>query len=61
MISTETQGTLICSGDFNIFLNLKMDTSTLTEKPMTSTAKKFKGLLGDIGLIDLWRDFFPKG
>lgn len=61
MISIETQGTLICGGDFNIILNSKMDTSTLTEKPITSTAKKFKGLLGDVGLIDLWRDFFPKG
>lgn len=60
MISTESQGTLICGGDFNIIFNSKMDTST-KEKPITSTARKFKALLRDVGLIDLWRDFFPKG
>lgn len=35
MISTETQGPLICGGDFNIILNSKMNTSILTEKPIT--------------------------
>lgn len=53
-----SQGVVICGGDFNIRLNPTMDSSRATtqNKPLT---KKIASLMGELGIIDVWRDMHP--
>lgn len=55
IMSTKSQGTLICGGDFNIRLNPKIDGSN--GKPDTKKIyKKINYFMKNIGLIDAWRE-----
>lgn len=56
LISTETQGTLICAGDFNLLLNSQLDSNNIYRRN-SSTDKRIKRMLADLGLIDMWRPF----
>ena len=57
-LMTDTTGLVITGGDWNIRLH-RSDSS----KPFiqTSLHKKFRILMTDLGIIDLWRDFYPTG
>lgn len=56
---TETEGLLIAGGDLNVHLQPKLDSSKKT-KPITKALyKKINNLFEEVGLIDIWREFFP--
>lgn len=58
LIDSESQGTLVCGGDFNMVLNNKKD-STSHKRNQTSQGKMFKRCLEEAGLMDIWRDLHP--
>lgn len=49
-LMTEATGILICGRDWNI-----------KESNQTPIHKKLKILMSELGVIDLWRDFYPSG
>lgn len=53
----EATGIVICGGDWNIRLNPKIDSSK--ESTQMSLHKKLKVLMSELGVMDLWRDFYP--
>jgi len=53
-LMSEATGILICGGDWNIRMNSRLDSSKMFTQ--TSTHKKIKILMSELGLIDLWRD-----
>lgn len=58
LLSTETQGVLICAGDFNTVTNRKLDTSN-SKRLVSSQAKLLRRGMDEIGLVDVWRDLHP--
>ena len=54
LIASETYGTLICAGDFNMLLKPLLDTTNRKRKSNT-TAKYINKVLKDLGLNDVWR------
>lgn len=60
LITTETYGTLICAGDFNMILNPRLDTTNLNREK-NSTEKRVLKIIQDLGLIDVWRDMHRYG
>lgn len=54
LIASETYGTLICAGDFNMLLNPLLDT-TNRKRRRNPTEKRINRALKDLGLIDVWR------
>lgn len=55
LIASETYGTLICAGDFNMLLNSRLDTTNKNRKK-NSAEKMVVKILQDLGLIDVWRN-----
>ncbi len=52
-------GVVLCGGDFNIRLNSKSDSSkNLITTPLP---RKTNVLMAELGIIYLWRDFYPTG
>ena len=58
LIGSESQGTLICAGDFNTVMNGKLDTSN-SKRNITPQTKVLKKGLDKMGLLDIWRDLHP--
>ena len=58
LIVLETQGTLICGGDFNIQLQPKLGTSNQRQKK-SPNAMLVQRMLAELGLIDVWRESHP--
>ena len=58
LISTETQGKLICEGHFYTVLNNKWDTFN-TKMKLSLQTKILKKGLDEKGLLDVWRDLHP--
>lgn len=56
----ETKGLLICGGDLNIRLRPELDSSNGKVHDSSTLHKKVRFLLEEAGLIDIWRDLFPK-
>lgn len=54
LITTESYGSLICAGDFNLLLNPHLDT-TNTKRKRTPIERRVKKMLSGLGLIDVWR------
>ena len=54
LITSQTYGTLICAGDFNILLNPSLDTTNSIRR-RTLIEKRVNKVLKDLGLIDVWR------
>lgn len=52
LIATETYGTLICAGDLNMLLNLKLDTTNKTRR-RNPLEKETNKILQELGLIDM--------
>uniref|UniRef100_A0A3B1J8B1 Reverse transcriptase domain-containing protein n=1 Tax=Astyanax mexicanus TaxID=7994 RepID=A0A3B1J8B1_ASTMX len=60
-LMAEATGVLICGGDWNIHLNPKMDASHTSPKKITLLQKRVRLIMEELGIIDLWRDFYPTG
>lgn len=58
LISTESQGTLICAGDFNMVMNGNLDTTNI-KRAVSPQNKLMKRGLNEAGLSDIWRDLHP--
>lgn len=56
----ETKGLLICGGDLNIRLRPELDSSNGKTPNSSTLHKKVRFLLEEAGLIDIWRDLFPR-
>lgn len=54
LITSQTYGTLICAGDFNILLNPSLDTTNRIRR-RNLIEKCINKVLKDLGLIDVWR------
>ena len=54
LIASETYGTLICAGDFNMLLKPLLDTTNRLRKN-NATEKYIYKVLEDLGLNDVWR------
>ena len=60
MMTTKSQGTLICGGDFNIRLNPRLDSSN-KKSDLKAISKKVNALMKEVGIIDVWRELYPSG
>nr|AAD02930.1 reverse transcriptase [Oryzias latipes] len=58
IISTKSQGTLICGGDFNIVLNNSLDSSN-GKGDYRKIGKKMRHLMEEMGIVDVWRENNP--
>lgn len=54
LITSQTYGTLICAGDFNILLNTSLDTTNRIRR-RNLTEKRINKILKDLGHIDVWQ------
>lgn len=58
VIVSQSEGVLIFAGDLNLHLQPNLDVSN--NKPVSKAiSKKFRDLMKDIGLIDIWREMYP--
>ena len=58
VVATESEGVLICGGDFNITMNQCLDTTSL--KGSKKQKSKFvKISLEEMGMMDIWRNLNP--
>lgn len=57
-LMVNSQGLIICGGDFNIRSNPVLDSSRATTQNRSLT-KKLKALMGELGIIDVWRELHP--
>ncbi len=57
-LMVNSEGMVICGGDFNIRLNLVLGSSgvKIQNKPLIG---KVKSLMGELGITDVWRDLHP--
>ena len=55
IIVTESEGTLICCGDFNTILNYELDT-TSKNKQKSHKSKDLNTLIKELGMFDVWRN-----
>ena len=60
IMTTKSQGTLICGGDFNIRLNPRLDSSN-KKSDLKAISKKVNALMKEVGIIDVWRELYPSG
>lgn len=58
VINSESEGILICGGDWNTVLNRHMDT-TSTNKKKHHRSKDLNLLIRESGLLDIWRTLHP--
>lgn len=58
VIAQETEGILICGGDFNIILNQNLDTSR-KKSSRIQLSRHVKTALTEMGVIDIWRELHP--
>lgn len=54
-----SQGMVICGGDFNIRLDQNLDSSCKSTQN-SSLSRKVKSLMEELGVIDVWRDLHPQ-
>ncbi len=59
IMTMQTEGFLISGGDLNIRFKPKLDSSSRKNHDIRPLYKKVNALFEDVGLIDIWRDFFP--
>lgn len=57
-IASETEGILICAGDFNLVLNTKLDT-TNSRRSKTPLSSLVCTSLSELGMFDVWRELHP--
>lgn len=54
----DSQGLIVCGGDFNIRLNPKLDSSTLPSQN-NPLIRKVNSYIEELGIIDVWRELHP--
>jgi len=54
LITSESEGILVCSGDWNTILNHHLDT-TSTSRHRSTQSKDLNILIREAGLFDVWR------
>lgn len=54
----DSQGVVVCGVDFSVRLNPSLDSTgpTIQEKCLL---RRVKSLMGELGIIDVWRDLYP--
>lgn len=57
-LMVNSQGVVICGGDFNIRLNPVLDSSRVTTQNKTLT-KRMMSLMSELGIKDVWRELYP--
>ena len=57
-IAIETEGILICGGDYNVVMNYNLDT-TSPKRNKKHLTKFINTSVQEMGLIDVWRDLHP--
>ena len=57
-IALESEGTLVCAGDFNLILNAKLD-STNNKRIRTPLSRLVSTCLTELGMLDVWRELHP--
>lgn len=60
ILVTETEGFLICGGDLNIRLRPELDSSNGKIPDSSTLHVNVRTLFEEIGLIDIWRDLYPR-
>ena len=55
VIVSESEGILVCCGDFNTILNYEWDTTSIN-KQKSRKSKDLNILIKELGLLDVWRD-----
>lgn len=58
-LMVNSQGVVICGGDFNIRLNPKLDVSSSFNRENT-LIKRVNILMKELGIIEVWRELHPK-
>lgn len=59
IITQETEGKLICGGDWNVALNQTLDSSSTKKGSKTHLARYITINLTELGIIDVWRECHP--
>ncbi|CAJ1058984.1 unnamed protein product [Xyrichtys novacula] len=59
LIVRESEGVLVCSGDWNTILNYQLDT-TSTSRQGSPKSKYLNTLIRETGLIDVWRNIHAR-
>lgn len=55
-IIMESEGIMICVGDFNLTLNPNMDSTGTRFHQSKNIAKKTRALMAELGIADVWRE-----
>lgn len=58
LMTTKSQGILICGGDFNIRLNPKIDSSN-GKSGAKNISRRLNTWLCEVGIVDVWREINP--
>lgn len=58
VIASESEGIVLCAGDFNVILDQRIDT-TSTKRNKTHLTKIMNTYLKEQGLVDVWRELHP--
>ena len=59
-LMVDSQGLTVCGGDFNIRLNPKLDSSTIsTSSQNNSLIRKVNSYIEELGIADVWRELHP--
>ncbi|KAF7653255.1 hypothetical protein LDENG_00085580 [Lucifuga dentata] len=58
VLMVNSQGVVICGGDFNIRLNPLLDSSG-TSTHCIHLIRKVKSQMEELGIIDMWRELYP--
>lgn len=58
LMTTKSQGILICGGDFNIRLNPKIDSSN-GKSGAKNISRRLNTWLCEVGIVDVWREMNP--
>ena len=58
LMTTKSQGILICGGDFNIRLNPRIDSSN-GKSNAKNISNRFNTWMREVGIVDVWREINP--
>lgn len=56
ILTSESEGILVCAGDWNTVLNHSIDTTSIKRNKCLKS-KDFNLLIQETGLFDVWRNF----
>lgn len=59
IITQETEGILICGGNWNVVLNNTLDSSSTKKNSKTHLTRYINTNLAELGVIDVWRECHP--